>query len=651
MLRNMCMLGVVALLFSVGTLLSLSACSSFSLIPTPTPVTLPTPIPTLAPSIPEPFPTSTTEPATTPSENIDLQELLEEIAKLREEITRLGGPDNPEPTRVPDQVDTIKSINRAKDSTVRIITPSGSGSGVIMETTEKGEAYILTNAHVTDGSSNVSVEIGGTRRGAIIVGQNPSRDLAVVLICCDIDWRSFDFTNSRLLSQGEHVIALGYPLGARLLSEITVTEGIVSAIRYEPDTDSWEIQTDAAINPGNSGGALILPTGELVGINTRRIFSSSDGRAVTGINFAVASQTFVPTFNELKSAYVDSQSRLPSVRSAVGRQFGPYNGAIQLTPGTDHIELFTPEEIDPTINFIAESVLHPHKPNRGSWSTGFLFRRPQADTFHALIITNGHRWIHYLRKGDGTGRAVSSGKNFAILDDDKTPNRVKIVAVGSRGWLIVNDHYVTQLDLSGYQGQGGVSLAGSFFKNDPDDQTMRFEQFYVTPITRQFFQDFGLIEISDPTSGGDFSTGTELTEGVIEIVFRNPVSQRPFWNYGLFFGRNIMSERGLGSHIFMLSSSREWAHHFYRGQLIDYETLDQGQARGLNVGPGDANTLRLISLAGMAIVTVNDHFVSVLSLSNETQDGEVGALTNFYKDVQATAGFVEFEDFAIWMGE
>ena len=77
---------------------------------------------------------------------------------------------------------------------------------------------------------------------------------------------------------------MGYPLPGAA----TVTTGIVSAIRYEPSSLRWEIQSDAAINPGNSGGPMVLPSGEMVGVNTRKEFFSTDGRAVEGLGFAIS---------------------------------------------------------------------------------------------------------------------------------------------------------------------------------------------------------------------------------------------------------------------------------------------------------------------------------------------------------------------------
>ncbi len=160
---------------------------------------------------------------------------------------------------------------------------SGLGSGVIVST----DGYILTNNHVVEGASTISV---GTNENKVLVakviGRDPKTDLAVI----KVDGHSFkaiDIGDSADLQVGEIVLAIGSPMSKGLAH--TVTQGIVSAVgRSNVGLADYEdfIQTDAAINPGNSGGALVNLRGELVGINTA-IVSQSGGSQ--GIGFAIPS--------------------------------------------------------------------------------------------------------------------------------------------------------------------------------------------------------------------------------------------------------------------------------------------------------------------------------------------------------------------------
>lgn len=160
----------------------------------------------------------------------------------------------------------------------------GFGSGVIIS----DDGYIVTNNHVVEGSSKVSVTLNDRREfDAEIIGTDPSTDLALLKIMTkDIKFDYVDWGNSDELQVGEWVLAVGNPFN--LTS--TVTAGIVSAKGKNLDIiqDKYRIesfiQTDAAVNRGNSGGALVDVSGKLVGINTA-ILSPTGGYA--GISFAV----------------------------------------------------------------------------------------------------------------------------------------------------------------------------------------------------------------------------------------------------------------------------------------------------------------------------------------------------------------------------
>jgi len=178
---------------------------------------------------------------------------------------------------------------------------TSAGSGVIFDvSTEK--IYILTNHHVIDASSELSVSFFGDRNyPATIIGSDPNTDLAVITVeRSELDEdlfnriRSIEIGNSDNLLVGEPAIAIGNPLGYNN----TVTVGIISALdRFiSEDLNSLSlIQTDAAINPGNSGGALVNSRGELIGINTVKI-SATD---VEGIGFAIPINSAIPVLDEL----------------------------------------------------------------------------------------------------------------------------------------------------------------------------------------------------------------------------------------------------------------------------------------------------------------------------------------------------------------
>src|SRR5215471_14733566 len=154
------------------------------------------------------------------------------------------------------------------------------GSGVIVSK----EGHIVTNNHVLNGTSDVTVALNDGREAkAKIVGTDAQIDLAVLKIDLP-NLVPLPLGDSDKVNVGEIVLAIGNPFGL----EESVSQGIISAKDRRAINDSSVefFQTDAAINPGNSGGPLVNIKGEVVGINSV-IYSESGGSQ--GVGFAIPS--------------------------------------------------------------------------------------------------------------------------------------------------------------------------------------------------------------------------------------------------------------------------------------------------------------------------------------------------------------------------
>jgi putative serine protease PepD len=183
---------------------------------------------------------------------------------------------------------SVQSIYRlAGKGVVEITAGQGQGSGFVYDS----NGHIVTNAHVVEGSSSVSIKFSnGKAYSARVVGTDASTDLAVLKVDAPVS-QLFPLTlgDSSSLVVGDQVVAIGSPFGL----EGTVTSGIVSALHREmtsPNNFAIDnsIQTDAAINHGNSGGPLLNAEGKVVGV-TAQIESNSGGNE--GVGFAVPSNT------------------------------------------------------------------------------------------------------------------------------------------------------------------------------------------------------------------------------------------------------------------------------------------------------------------------------------------------------------------------
>lgn len=178
-------------------------------------------------------------------------------------------------------------------------TQAGTGSGFII--TDDG--YIVTNSHVVDGASKITVfldDVSG-EYPATIIGSDPISDIAVIKINAT-GLPYVEFGDSDKLVIGETVVAIGNPYGLELAG--TVTSGIVSSANRTITNREREmkvIQTDAAINPGNSGGPLINTRGQVIGINTMKIATNNS----ESLGFAIPISDAVDIINSLiKNGYV-----------------------------------------------------------------------------------------------------------------------------------------------------------------------------------------------------------------------------------------------------------------------------------------------------------------------------------------------------------
>jgi serine protease Do len=169
------------------------------------------------------------------------------------------------------------------ESVVQVRTPGGLGSGFILNE----EGYLITNFHVIESETQISVEVYHQKDGQFerktykevrIVAMNKFADLALLRIE-DKDAPKFSYValgDSDAMAVGDRVFAIGSPLGL----ERTVTEGILSTKTRQLQGELY-LQTTAQINPGNSGGPLFNLRGEVVGVtNMKMTFGEGLGFAI-----------------------------------------------------------------------------------------------------------------------------------------------------------------------------------------------------------------------------------------------------------------------------------------------------------------------------------------------------------------------------------
>ncbi len=268
---------------------------------------------------------------------------------------------------------------------------ASSGTGVIVSS----DGYIVTNCHVVENASQISVKTTDQKAmTATVVGLDETSDLAVLYVQA-AELIPAEFGDSSALRVGDTVAAIGDPLGAELRG--TMTDGIVSAINRDITTDGRTmtlIQTNAALNAGNSGGPLLNCYGQVIGINTMKIGDYMSDAGVEGLGFAIPSTTVKEIVDQLLSqGYVSGRPSL----GLSGYTLSSFDQTIYRLPKGVFITQVDPESDAAAKGIVAGDIL------LGIDNT----RTVNIDTVKMIL--------HSLRVGDSVSlRLYRSGREISL---------------------------------------------------------------------------------------------------------------------------------------------------------------------------------------------------------------------------------------------
>ena len=188
------------------------------------------------------------------------------------------------------------------------VQTASAGSGFILTS----DGYIVTNYHVVGDAQTIQVTLySGDTYDAQYVGGDEDYDIAVIKIEAT-GLPAVTLGNSEELNVGDHVLAIGNPLGDLTFS---MSGGMVSSVNRTINVDGTPfnmIQTDASINPGNSGGPLLNSYGEVVGIVSAKYSSyGTSGESVEGLGFAIPINDVISMIQDIMTnGYVSNKAYL-----------------------------------------------------------------------------------------------------------------------------------------------------------------------------------------------------------------------------------------------------------------------------------------------------------------------------------------------------
>lgn len=205
------------------------------------------------------------------------------------ELAPVAAIDTPQVTEmeplVVDESDSVEAVAEVLPAVVTVLNQTGRGGGSGTGFFVSEEGYVVTNNHVVEGATQLSVVYSqGGVAPAELIGTAPEFDLAVIKVDGPVPAVA-RWGDSSELPLGANVIAIGSALGRY---QNTVTAGILSGFNRELGGLRALLQTDAAINSGNSGGPLINLGGQVIGINTLVVRGNFSNEA-QGLGFAIPS--------------------------------------------------------------------------------------------------------------------------------------------------------------------------------------------------------------------------------------------------------------------------------------------------------------------------------------------------------------------------
>ncbi len=231
------------------------------------------------------------------------------------QIPKPINPQIPSPAVIEAESRRMALLAKIKTSLLAIFDPAGQGggSGVVIS----ADGFALSNFHVVQpcGSAMKCGMPDGRVYDCVVVGLDPTGDVALVQVLGRDDFPHAELGDSDRLRPGDTVFAMGNPFLLAADFQPTVTAGIVSGVhRYQfPEGTLLEyadcIQTDASINPGNSGGPLFDGQGRLVGINGRCSFDKR-GRVSVNVGYAVSINQIKNFLGDLHSGRIVDHATL-----------------------------------------------------------------------------------------------------------------------------------------------------------------------------------------------------------------------------------------------------------------------------------------------------------------------------------------------------
>ena len=294
--------------------------------------------------------------------------------------------------------------------------------------------------------------------------------------------------------------------------------------------------------------------------------------------------------------------------------------------------------IDMSDLIIEATFVNPPPAASGNWDYGFILRASGAGAsrrYIELVVTSRGTWEVMRRSGASNGSQRLSRRIIGNFDPAaNAPNRLQVIAAGSRGWFFINDKFVSAVDLSGITGAGDLAVITRIFAANNDAAVTRYQGFQATRLTHQYGPARGRLA-DKPNELSGHNSNVWARNFIAEADFTNPPNGD--WGYGFAF-RNPGFNR---LDIIALTNNRQWSHHtrnFGAGDSVARGSIPADIFR-------NNNHLMLFALEETGLFFVNQQLIARLDLSQNLDHGKVSVMGGF---LSAHTGEPDFHNFNVW---
>jgi serine/threonine-protein kinase len=279
-----------------------------------------------------------------------------------------------------------------------------------------------------------------------------------------------------------------------------------------------------------------------------------------------------------------------------------------------------------------------------SWDMGITFRQVEANDEFRLVIRGDGLWSLNNRTGDADN-FVNEGDVTRLLNlAENGRNKVTLIANGDTGYFLLNDQFISTLDLSSRSAIGDIAIStGYYLDSERAGAATTYEGFTVWALTPSFGPGSGELAHEPNDLVKSASSDQDQLNFIAAATFLNPFNpNRALWDYGYSFRQTAINDQFW----LILRGDGSW---LLRNRVDGAEDeLDTGVVEGMDLQPNGRNHLALIVWNGRGYFFLNDIFVTELNLSARLTSGDVQVVTAFFLDSEIAGEATGYEDFAIW---